>query len=858
MLSKYENKSHNIFFIIATTITQYCAQAIVGLQINVNNTNIVLSWPSTSGEIYIVQYRQSLLPETPWMTLTNSLPAQTGTNWTTFIHYGAVEYPTNSFIEGDSSGSLPMVPNSLKNIGEYNMLSDDFEKNMETKIELPPVPWDPSTWCSPSGPIILANELSSTSNKSSGFYRVFIPSPIAKDDVFGVEQGSVTNQLNILENDNDPDDNIFLLSNVTPAANGEIMYFDNASILWYSPTSSFYGMDSFTYEITNDVGGRAEANVIVFVNQNGNHNPSASLLEFILATNETGLSFSALTNATDPDGDNLFVAKVFVPKRGSAITNAEGIISYTRTSDYLARDEFEYVITDNRGGFVRRTVIILPMDADDDGMPDEWEIQNNLNPSINDALDDPDADGLPNIAEYKLATSPWVSDNPLNLDNTATNQTFHDYALIPIPLKNHINKQPIFLLINSNRANASFTRRSDGGWYITWDTGYLTNGNYLICLEFEYQNYTDAGNSPFVGNSKPIVVKNDIMFNQLTSEFTDNFVFDVNLSTLTNYWRIELFNEQNQYLGYFYGFTTNGSIQGVWDLTDGQGNQLAYSHVRADFYISEKDENPPGGTSRKSSRWFIKEVGGVGDTFVLAWGWNNDDNFKFANDRNTLMLNGVINILANPSRNDAYFLRPAANCYAVGSFRYNDEIDKEILINAIKASDSGNFFWFGHGNGDTIYGNCNRSSIISDEVEEALQNKKHRSSNKIARGNKHPYRLVIMNGCETYSRDWANAFGIDYSEGGTTNDVYAYYRQGRQSRAFVGWKTSISVPRPGNPSFFSDYYAMGLAALFSGWMDGYTLETCLTWYAYYMKNYGFSGHDSWKISGTAYLWRTAP
>ena len=32
-------------------------------------------------------------------------------------------------------------------------------------------------------------------------------------------------------------------------------------------------------------------------------------------------------------------------------------------------------------------------DTDNDGMPDGWEIQNGLNPLVNDASDDPDGDG---------------------------------------------------------------------------------------------------------------------------------------------------------------------------------------------------------------------------------------------------------------------------------------------------------------------------------------------------------------------------------------------------------------------------------------------------------------------------------
>jgi hypothetical protein len=49
-------------------------------------------------------------------------------------------------------------------------------------------------------------------------------------------------------------------------------------------------------------------------------------------------------------------------------------------------------------------------DADRDGLPDAWEATHQLNASIDDRQGDPDGDGLANIAEYFLGTSPRSSD----------------------------------------------------------------------------------------------------------------------------------------------------------------------------------------------------------------------------------------------------------------------------------------------------------------------------------------------------------------------------------------------------------------------------------------------------------------
>jgi len=51
------------------------------------------------------------------------------------------------------------------------------------------------------------------------------------------------------------------------------------------------------------------------------------------------------------------------------------------------------------------------LDADQDGMPDGWEVDNDLDPLTDDTLDDDDADGLNNLAEYHYKTNPKAEDS---------------------------------------------------------------------------------------------------------------------------------------------------------------------------------------------------------------------------------------------------------------------------------------------------------------------------------------------------------------------------------------------------------------------------------------------------------------
>lgn len=51
------------------------------------------------------------------------------------------------------------------------------------------------------------------------------------------------------------------------------------------------------------------------------------------------------------------------------------------------------------------------IDSDNDGMPDRWEAQYHLAPTLYDANDDPDLDGYTNIEEYLVGTDPTVPKN---------------------------------------------------------------------------------------------------------------------------------------------------------------------------------------------------------------------------------------------------------------------------------------------------------------------------------------------------------------------------------------------------------------------------------------------------------------
>lgn len=93
--TNYMNKIHGgvLLTLLGLVLSPFRLGAIEGLKISVTCPDVILSWPSKTGETYVVQYRATLNTNDPWVTLTNTLPAALNTNSTRFIHTNVSECP---------------------------------------------------------------------------------------------------------------------------------------------------------------------------------------------------------------------------------------------------------------------------------------------------------------------------------------------------------------------------------------------------------------------------------------------------------------------------------------------------------------------------------------------------------------------------------------------------------------------------------------------------------------------------------------------------------------------------------------------------------------------------------------------
>jgi PKD repeat protein len=86
--------------------------------------------------------------------------------------------------------------------------------------------------------------------------------PVAvNDSATTVRNTAVT--INVLANDSDPDGDALSVIGVSQPANGQVVVSGNNVI--YTPAKSFFGLDTFTYTVSDGFGGTAKATVTVTV-----------------------------------------------------------------------------------------------------------------------------------------------------------------------------------------------------------------------------------------------------------------------------------------------------------------------------------------------------------------------------------------------------------------------------------------------------------------------------------------------------------------------------------------------------------------------------------------------------------------
>jgi hypothetical protein len=120
-MNKYVLGTSALLLLLNTSIF-----AIEGLQVSVQNTNVVVAWPGDPSKNYIVQYCPELTSTNGWETLTSSWPGDPTLDTTVFVQTNGADYGyaiTNSSSGGSGGGGGgPLPPGGGGSSGTNNGL----------------------------------------------------------------------------------------------------------------------------------------------------------------------------------------------------------------------------------------------------------------------------------------------------------------------------------------------------------------------------------------------------------------------------------------------------------------------------------------------------------------------------------------------------------------------------------------------------------------------------------------------------------------------------------------------------------------------------------------------------------------
>jgi VCBS repeat-containing protein len=169
--------------------------------------------------------------------------------------------------------------------------------------------------------------------------------PVAAPDAVALDEDTSI-EVNVLANDTDEDGDPLSAMVLTQPAHGTATRNASGTIT-YAPSHDYNGADSFTYKVTDGVGGSAVGTVTVTVRP-VNDPPVAEADRF--DTNEdTALVVGApgvLANDTDVDGDALTAQLTQDVAHGTLTLLADGSFTYVPSADFNGTDSFKYVARD--------------------------------------------------------------------------------------------------------------------------------------------------------------------------------------------------------------------------------------------------------------------------------------------------------------------------------------------------------------------------------------------------------------------------------------------------------------------------------------------------------------------------------
>ena len=330
---------------------------------------------------------------------------------------------------------------------------------------------------------------------------------------------------------------------------------------------------------------------------------------------------------------------------------------------------------------------------------------------------------------------------------------------------------------------------------LVMDTTQMSNGVHQISANASW--YISGADNPYyqaTSLSLSINVYNEISFPNWMPQFGQEYdsLYIAAQSAHTNAdWYIDVYGGDSGYIGTFGGHTYDGNIEIVWNLAGPPPTYQSYANepyfefvVQTFFDTGQNSGNGPQPTGSETAvtpkilknwdKWAAR-----GDWVVanqLFWGdWVGGDNLDTMTDGFVGMAEGFgLTVLPTHSYGEAFRIH----------YNHNLEVSNwQTFRQALYAPNSRNLFYSDHGSTKGIGYNAADTNVFitQAEIESVLRTVPQGQTNR------HGFRFVFLDGCETANGHLPEALGVIQKE----NLPHTHYdNAGLRRSAFVGWNKS--------------------------------------------------------------------
>jgi PKD repeat protein len=168
-----------------------------------------------------------------------------------------------------------------------------------------------------------------------------------EDSLSGLEDQSISLETpGVLANDTDSDGDDLMVDSYTQPSGGSVVVGADGSVD-FTPNANFCGIDSFTYDLSDqtDVSGPVAVTVEVACE----HDPPVAVDDSYSTDEDATLTIPApglLANDSDIDGDSLMVDSYIEPDHGTLTLHDDGSFVYVPNRGFSGGDSFTYQASD--------------------------------------------------------------------------------------------------------------------------------------------------------------------------------------------------------------------------------------------------------------------------------------------------------------------------------------------------------------------------------------------------------------------------------------------------------------------------------------------------------------------------------